>query len=57
MPVTLLGLGLNFYGFFAFAALWICGYFGWVRRANAQDEAEPPADNPGPDSGTNHPSA
>jgi len=29
--------GLNFYGYFVFAALWVCGYFFWAWRINARE--------------------
>ncbi len=31
------GFGLNFYGYFVFAALWVCGYFVWASRVNARE--------------------
>ena len=31
------GFGLNFYGFFAFAALWVVAYFVWATRTNAAE--------------------
>jgi len=33
------GFGLNFYGFFLFAALWICAYAFWVRYINAREKS------------------
>ncbi len=33
------GFGLNFYGFFVFAALWICVYSVWVARVNKRERS------------------
>lgn len=34
-----IGFGLNFYGFFAFAAVWVVAYFVWASRVNAAEHA------------------
>ena len=31
------GFGLNFYGYFVFAALWVSGYFVWASQVNARE--------------------
>ncbi len=33
------GFGMNFYGFFIFAAVWIGAYALWVRLINARERA------------------
>ena len=34
------GFGLNFYGFFLYAGVWVIGYFLWAFRANRKDAAK-----------------
>jgi hypothetical protein len=34
------GFGFNFYGYFVFAAIWICAYALWVRFMNANERAK-----------------
>lgn len=34
-----MGFGLNFYGFFFFAALWVCAYFLWARWFNTKEKS------------------
>jgi hypothetical protein len=34
------GFGINFYGFYVFAAIWICAYALWVRFMNAAERAK-----------------
>jgi hypothetical protein len=33
------GFGLNFYGYFVFAAIWICFYALWVSYINKKEKA------------------
>jgi hypothetical protein len=40
MALILIGFGLNFYGFFVFAVLWILGYFSWARRINSREKRQ-----------------
>jgi len=35
--IVALSFGLNFYGYFVFAAVWVCGYFLWASRTNARE--------------------
>jgi hypothetical protein len=52
------GFGLNFYGYFVFAALWVSGYFVWASRVNARErrrEAAVKSGEPGArSSGSSH---
>jgi len=34
------GFGINFYGYFVFAAIWICTYALWVRYINARESSK-----------------
>lgn len=34
------GFGLNFYGFFVVALLWVIAYFFWASRKNASERQE-----------------
>jgi hypothetical protein len=33
-----MGFGLNFYGFFWFAASWVCAYFVWAYFVNRKEK-------------------
>ena len=33
-----MGFGLNFYGFFVFAAFWVCLYFVWAFFVNRREK-------------------
>jgi len=37
MTVLITGFGLNFYGYFAFAGVWVSAYFLWAWRMNARE--------------------
>ncbi len=34
----IIGFGWNFYGFFLFAALWVCAYFLWIFYINKKEK-------------------
>ena len=37
MTELIAGFGLNFYGYFAFAGVWVGAYFFWAWRTNARE--------------------